>query len=225
MDDGAKSVKESLAMLRMEADQGIDNVVLTPHFSHRDTVAGFLEKREKAARKLAEAIIRLPENKQRELPKLFLGAEVEYTDRLFELQDLEKLCYADGKYLLIELPFMAWRGNVFTGLSNFANMTGLTPVIAHVDRYFSIQNNQALSALCDLGFPMQISTDAVLHALPWSRSVRFLKSGKAGLVVTDCHDQKKRQPNLGPAMKRLEKLIGPDAIKRINRQTDEILLG
>ena len=35
MDDGAKTVEDSLAMLRMEYDQGVDTVVLTPHF-YRD---------------------------------------------------------------------------------------------------------------------------------------------------------------------------------------------
>ena len=35
MDDGAESVEMSLDMLRMERDQGVDAVVLTPHF-YRD---------------------------------------------------------------------------------------------------------------------------------------------------------------------------------------------
>ena len=32
MDDGAKNVEESLALLRMEWEQGVTTVMLTPHF-------------------------------------------------------------------------------------------------------------------------------------------------------------------------------------------------
>ena len=35
MDDGASTPEESLAMLRMQREQGVDTVFLTPHF-HRD---------------------------------------------------------------------------------------------------------------------------------------------------------------------------------------------
>lgn len=33
IDDGSKTSEESVAMLQMEAQQGIEHVVLTPHFS------------------------------------------------------------------------------------------------------------------------------------------------------------------------------------------------
>ena len=35
IDDGSKSVEESLSMLRMEMSQGIRHVVATPHFYAR----------------------------------------------------------------------------------------------------------------------------------------------------------------------------------------------
>ena len=35
MDDGSASLEESIAMLRMEAEQGITQVVATPHFYPR----------------------------------------------------------------------------------------------------------------------------------------------------------------------------------------------
>ena len=35
IDDGAKSIEEALALLRAQANQGVDTVALTPHFYKR----------------------------------------------------------------------------------------------------------------------------------------------------------------------------------------------
>lgn len=34
IDDGAKSLEESLSLLKMEQEQGVDTIVLTPHYFH-----------------------------------------------------------------------------------------------------------------------------------------------------------------------------------------------
>ena len=44
MDDGSRSVAESIAMLRAQAEQGVTTVIATPHFYANDeSVATFLE--------------------------------------------------------------------------------------------------------------------------------------------------------------------------------------
>ena len=49
IDDGSESVEQSIAMLRMEAEQGITHVVATPHFYPRhDTPQRFLQRRKDA---------------------------------------------------------------------------------------------------------------------------------------------------------------------------------
>ena len=56
IDDGARSVEESLAMLRMERGQGVDTVVLTPHFYRdRENPKRFLRRRKESAAALAQA--------------------------------------------------------------------------------------------------------------------------------------------------------------------------
>jgi len=49
MDDGARNVAMSLAMLEAERAQGVDTVVLTPHFyREREDAERFLQRREAA---------------------------------------------------------------------------------------------------------------------------------------------------------------------------------
>ena len=46
MDDGAKDAQMSIAMLRAQRDQGVDTVVLSPHFyGDREDVDRFLRRR------------------------------------------------------------------------------------------------------------------------------------------------------------------------------------
>ena len=62
MDDGAKTPEESLQMLRMERDQGVDTVVLTPHFYRdRERPEQFLARRRASAEALRDALMALPE--------------------------------------------------------------------------------------------------------------------------------------------------------------------
>ena len=49
IDDGSSSAEESLAMLQMEKEQGIDTVVVTPHFyPQEDRPERFLKRRKEA---------------------------------------------------------------------------------------------------------------------------------------------------------------------------------
>ena len=53
IDDGSTSVEESIALLRMEAEQGVEHVVATPHFyPNYQSPEEFLQKRADAELKL-----------------------------------------------------------------------------------------------------------------------------------------------------------------------------
>ena len=74
IDDGSKSIEESLTLLRMEAEQGITRVVATPHFyPQHDTPERFLRRRN-----AAEEILRQAMEAEPGLPEIFVGAEVYY---------------------------------------------------------------------------------------------------------------------------------------------------
>ena len=57
MDDGSRDVHESLQALTLEDEQGVQEILLTPHFyAHIDKVSSFLERREHSFRKLTKAL-------------------------------------------------------------------------------------------------------------------------------------------------------------------------
>lgn len=209
LDDGADTVETSLAMLRQEYAQGVDTVALTPHFYRdREHLSDFLQRREEGFHKLLATIAALSEEKRAALPRLILGAEVTWVPNLAQLPGLEKLCYQDTKFLLLELPFGAWDDMLFRQIYDLMNCRGITPIIAHIDRYWGMQKKERFEALFSLGVPVQLSAEPLLHFTTRGRALRLIKTGKVQMLISDAHNLTDRQPNLGKAFDVLHKKLG-----------------
>ena len=211
LDDGADTVETSLAMLREEYAQGVDTVALTPHFYRdREHLSDFLQRRKEACYRLLAAANALSEEERKMLPKLVLGAEVAWVPNLAQLPGLEQLCYQDTKYLLLELPFGAWDDTLFRQIYDLMNCRGITPVIAHIDRYWGMQKRERFETLFSLGVPVQLSAEPLLHFTTRGRALRLIKAGKVQMLISDAHDLTDRKPNLGKTSDVLRKKLGTE---------------
>lgn len=223
MDDGAKTVEESLEMLRMERDQGIDTVVLTPHFYRdRECPERFLTRRRASAEVLRNALMALPETEMRTMPCLILGAEVAWVPNLPEMPELPKMCMGHSKYLLLELPFFPWTDLMFRQLRELMDRTGVTPVIAHLERYLNHQKPERIRELLELDVLVQVSAAPLLHPLRRGKALGLLRERCAQFVASDCHDTVSRPPDLGPAAKVLLRKLGEKQWKEHIRWADEL---
>ncbi|MCR5825202.1 MAG: hypothetical protein K6G54_01420 [Oscillospiraceae bacterium] len=222
MDDGSKHVAMSLAMLRSEWQQGVTAVVLTPHF-YRDMerTDDFLRRRSEAYDALRRAVDGCAPEDRRALPALSLGAEVAWVAGMGAWRRVQELCYEGTHYLLLEPPFQAWNEQFFHDVYDLMNR-GFTPVIAHIDRYLGTQKPEALERLFSLGLPTQISAEPFLHWGSRGRMLRCLRSGRAQLLISDCHNMETRPPNLGAAMELIRKKLGAQA-ESLFDETDELL--
>ena len=211
LDDGADTVETSLAMLRQEHAQGVDTVALTPHFYRdREHLSDFLQRREEGYHKLLAAIAALSEEEKEALPDLLLGAEVAWVPNFAQLPGLEKLCYQDTKFLLLELPFGSWDDTLFRQIYDLMNCRGITPVIAHIDRYWGTQKKEQFETLFSLGVPVQLSAEPLLHFTTRGQALRLIKTGKVQMLISDAHDLTDRKPNLGKASDVLRKKLSTE---------------
>lgn len=197
MDDGAKTVEQSLQMLQMQLEQCVDTVVLTPHFyRERETVEEFLSRRGKAMAQLTAA---LPAN----APQLLLGAEVAWFPGITG-EDLEQLCIEGSRNVLLELPYSSWSESLLEELMDFTRLTGLDPILAHVDRYLSLQKDGQIEALINMGFAMQLNAETVLKPFGCQKARKLLRRG-AWYLGSDCHRTDRRVPCLNDAVQKLRK--------------------
>lgn len=220
IDDGARDVHMSISMLRMEREQGVDTVVLSPHFyGDRETADQFLQRRSQSFAQLSSALAR----EQEAFPRLVLGAEVAWRSDLVECEQLFELCIGQTKNLLLELPFTAWTDQMFDQIYDFMGRTGVTPVIAHLDRYLGLQSPRRIQQVLDLGVPTQISAEILLHPLIRRRALKLLRHNQAHLLVTDCHDTVDRAPNLRAGMEIVRRKLGAQRAEELIRCADELV--
>ena len=217
MDDGAADVQTALAMLRMQKEQGVDTVALTPHFYRtREHLSDFLERRASCWAKFCGEL------EGEDLPKMLLGAEVAWVPGMAEWPELDKLCYENTGTLLVELPFTPWDDELSRQLYSLVGRRGITPMIAHLDRYFGWQKRQKIEQLLELGFPIQISASAFSRLLQRNKALKMLLEHDA-VLISDCHDTVSRPPNMGTALKFLERKLGHQMAARLAAVTDEML--
>ena len=101
---------------------------------------------------------------------------------------------------------------------------GLTPIIAHIDRYISpFRAKQVLERLADLPVLVQANASFFLNAATANMALRMLKRDQIHLLGSDCHNLTERKPNLGLAIERIQKRSGTELLERICRCQTEFL--
>lgn len=223
MDDGAHHTSDSIDMLRAEREQGVDCVVLTSHFyATRESSESYLHRREDASFYLESVIGELSAEEQGLLADRILGAEVAWHPSLLDDPNLSELCIGSTKYILIEPPVTRWDHNLISQMYDLIGCRGLTPIIAHIDRYLPMQSREVLNALYSMGIPIQISADAFLSFWLRSQALRLVQNKFATLLISDCHGMTHRKPNIAQACAVIEKKLGQDAVKRLEDSAQQM---
>lgn len=221
MDDGSRSLEESIAMLQLEAEQGIRHVVATPHFYPQyDTPERFLERRNRA-----EAMLREEMEKYDGLPELSVGAEVYFFPGMCHSDILPTLTIAEKRCILIEMPESPWTDTMYRELEEIYSRQGLIPIVAHVDRYIRpFRTYRIPQRLEQLPVLVQANAGFFLQQSTRRLAMKLLRENRIHLLGSDCHNMESRLPNLGPAVSLIRQQFGNEPIVRIRSTQNEILL-
>lgn len=222
IDDGSASIEESIELLRMEAQQGIRRVVATPHFyAQHDTPERFLRRRAEAEARLREEM-----KKHEGLPQLLVGAEVYFFSGISESDILPDLAIDGKRYILVEMPQPPWTEAMYRELEGIYTKSGLTPIVAHVDRYISrFHTFKIPQRLAELPVLVQANAEFFLQKSTASMALRMLKQDQIHLLGSDCHDLKTRKPDLGSALRLIGSRLGEEALERVSAYEQLVLDG
>lgn len=220
VDDGSKSLDVSLAMLRMEAEQGIQHVIATPHFYARhDSLDRFLKRRGEAERKLREALEKNPE-----LPQVTVGAEVYYFRGIGNSEAILELTIDNKNSILIEMPQVEWTESMYRDLELIHTRFGLIPIIAHIDRYIKpFRAGRVLNRLAELPVLVQANAEFFLSKSTANMALRMLKKDQIQLLGSDCHNLTDRKPNLSAAVDLIQNRLECHIMERIDQYQQYVL--
>ena len=210
-DDGSDSVEMSLAMLRREAEQGVDVVCATSHYyAHREGIDTFCERR-------AEALERLSSVLTAELPRVLPAAEVAYFPHMEE-QDLTPLCIQGTRTLMLEMPFADWTSLQTEAVEALVLDCGYQVVLVHPERFcFSKSNRHKLEKLAELPIGLQVNAGSLLRWGTRRLALDLLQLAHWPLLGSDCHNLTSRPPNLKEGRKVVMQKLGEAFLKKIDR--------
>ena len=146
IDDGSRSLEESIKLLKIQEEKGITDIILTPHYiENTDYTCSIKQKKD---------IIK--ELKKHTTINLYIGNEVYITENIKELLEDKKISTLNNsRYLLVELPMNNKIVDVEDILFNLIRIN-IIPIIAHPERYSYVQDNiKYLDGLKDLGVLFQ----------------------------------------------------------------------
>ena len=195
--------------------------MLPPHFyANHDTPERFLRRRAAAWEMLQTAMAQ-----EAGLPEVIPGAEVYYFSGISDSDQLHRLTTGQKRYIMLEMPTVPWTQNMYQEMENIYTKHGITPIIAHIDRYISpLRHRQILGRLEELPVLVQANSDFFLRSMTAPLALRMLKEKRIHLLGSDCHNCNTRKPELGRAIEKIEKHLGASALEHL-RFYEETVLG
>jgi len=208
LDDGSKSLEDSVAMARIAVEDGITHVVCTPHANgqYAYTPPIIAEKIATLQRTLNDAGI-----------ELTLGRGCDFHMSYDNIQDAKadptRFSINGLGYLLVELPDYGI-SHALTETFYQLQLAGLTPILTHPERNPTLQaDQQRIAEWMRGGVLIQVTAGSVLghmgkhaqrmaHQLLANRWVHFL--------ATDAHNTTSRPPRMREAHDTVAEKYGQD---------------
>lgn len=188
VDDGSESIEESMEMLRQMCEQGVSNIVATPHYPDGDS------------KNIKQMFQKLQECAKEKYPdiKLYLGNEILDGPGVIDaLKDGRALTIAGTRYILVEfLPKDSSR-KIYASLREYIS-NGYIPIVAHIERYENVcKNPDFLDEIIKMGAYIQMNTSSLVGNI-FNRQAaqcrKLLTNGYIHFLGSDCHGAKIRKP-------------------------------
>ena len=202
LDDGAETLEESLAMLKLAAESGTTDIVATPHANSR-----YRYQPELIQQRIAEASAGISGK-----PRIHHGCDfhLSFDNVQAAMEDPAKYAINGGHYLLVEFPDgpLAGMKRVLTTLID----CGLTPIITHPERNRQLRRiDDEFVELVRMGCLVQVTAQSLLgrfgkHAE--ESAWEMVDRGLAHFIASDAHDTQDRPPRLDLAFEALSHRAG-----------------
>lgn len=221
VDDGPATMADSIEILREAHRQGVEAMVLTPHFHP----GRYLVQASKVMESL-EAV--RAELRNEGIPiRLYAGQECYYySDLIQQLNQGNVLTMAGSEFVLIEFDPDTLYTRIEHAVQNLIG-AGYHPIIAHYERYACLHGREdRLEALHHRGAKLQLNFDRLLardslfRKNPWRQHV---KDDLVDFLGSDTHGMQFRPIHADRAVAWVEKNVARDIARRVCRENLRML--
>ncbi len=183
VDDGSRSVAQSVEVLARMAAEGVTDVVLTPHLEASRILEGPPPSHDEAFAKLVTAVPRSI--------RLHRGAEVMLDKALTpRAVSTRRVTLAGTRHILVEFTRLAAGRSVSAAVEQLV-ASGLVPLVAHPERYAACTPSM-IAHWRVLGALTQVDANTLFEGTTRGRRARgLLAEGLADVLAADNHGDKR----------------------------------
>lgn len=208
IDDGARSMEQTISMLKIAYEEGIRTMVATSHYypGRYEEPAEVLRSRLREVQNITADI--LPDM------ELSLGCEIYYSHESIRLLKEGIIpTIGDTGYVLVEFSPLAEFRYLKSGLQDFI-LEGYTPIIAHVERYENVvKDMNRVLELIDMGVVIQVNAMSITGEMGRTYqgiTKKLLKNQYVHIVATDTHSERSRAPRMKKCYELVSKKYGKE---------------
>ena len=214
VDDGSKTIQDSVDALHKLEEIGYTDIILTPHYIEDTRYTNPKKSNLEIMKELKNALLAEKIN-----INLYLGNEIFINDNILSLlKDSEISCLNDSKYILIELP-MSGEYDSYIDVFEELIEQGYYPILAHPERYISFQEDfNKVIELYDLGVYLQGNIESIIGrygAAAKKMMKKLLKNKMLSFLATDIHHNKSDYSDYTIAKKKICKYITLDEYQKL----------
>lgn len=203
VDDGSRSLDESLKMVELFMANGFDEIIATSHYDP----SRYMVKKEDI---LEKSSILNDEIKKRSLDfKIYPGHEIQVDPKILnKIRDGKLLTLNNSRYVLCELSFVN-KPLFLRDLIYNLSLEGFVPIIAHAERYPYVEAHTSfLYEFIKMGALVQINFSSMNSHRKTTQ--RLLKKNMVHFIGTDSHQSEWRSPNIQNEKREIIEIIGQE---------------
>lgn len=215
IDDGSKSLEESIAIIKQAVSNGVTDIIVTPHF-----ILGSSYNKEKSANKKLLADLKKRVEAENLSINLHLGNEIFVDIEMVSLLKKKKIASLnDSRYVLFELPMNNEYKNIKKTLFDLQS-AGYIPVIAHPERYRIVKENpQIVEEWQEAGAVFQSNIGSLFDRYGKEAKntlITLLKHEAVSFIASDIHHSRDTFYEDIPKLKKmLRKMVKEDYVEEL----------
>lgn len=222
VDDGSKSINETITLLKEAKSAGFKSVILTSHY-----MDSYYEANVQERMKLMDYIKSILKEHEIDI-ELILGNEIYISDNINELIKRKKACTINNtRYVLFELPFNVKPINLYEIIYDILQ-NGYIPILAHPERYNFVQQNPSIiNELIEKGVLMQANYGSFIGQYGEKAQIivkKFLKNNMIHFLGTDVHRKNTIYNKVPKILFEIEKFIGTEKLEQITKINPKLVL-
>ena len=222
VDDGSKTLNQSIKELKRIKKIGLEEVICTPHFR-----SGNIDK----IMKVKENYTKLKIEAEKLGIKLYLGNEILYSEKTMKLLQRNRLLTLNNsKYVLIE-----FKRNERMDINHIVDILdelkglGYKPILAHPELYINYRSIEDIIKIKETGTLLQMDATSIIKNKTdrkiYKFSKKLLNERLIDIVASDTHCTSKRNHNsFIKAYKKISKKYGKEYANILFNENSKLIV-